>query len=196
MSKVYCANCNGERDFDIKFVKETFTVRGEKVEVIVKECYCMECGESVTVDSILNENMKNVYNAYKKKKGLLTSEEIKAIRKKRGLSQTDVARLIGCGEKTITRYESGYIQDDAFDRFLRLIDDDISYFVIEQKFGWSDLEIKDNLFSLFNKTFNYLNVNSISYKCDNEKNNSKTDYLIIETNSELKQTGKEQNIYA
>lgn len=46
--------------------------------------------------------------------GLLTSDEIVAIRESYGLSQVDLAKLLGWGEATISRYESKAIQDEAY----------------------------------------------------------------------------------
>ena len=39
------------------------------------------------------------------------------------MSQVDLARLLGWGEATISRYESKAIQDEAYDTMLRLIKD-------------------------------------------------------------------------
>jgi len=167
MKKVYCTNCDIKRDYVIKLEEQTFTIRKEKVNAVIKACYCKKCGEPVTVDSIFEENMRTFYDAYRKKKGLLTSKEIKAIRKKRNLSQSDVAELIGCGQKTITRYETGYIQDEIFDRFLRLIDDDLSFLIIQQKFGkWEN----DNSF-LLSVLSSYFCVEKTFYECDTNEIN-------------------------
>lgn len=38
-------------------------------------------------------------------------------------SQVDLARLLGWGEATISRYESKAIQDEAYDTMLRLVKD-------------------------------------------------------------------------
>lgn len=65
----------------------------------------------------------NARNAYRVKHGLLTSDEIVAIRESYGLSQVDLARLLGWGEATISRYESKAIQDEAYDTMLCLIKD-------------------------------------------------------------------------
>lgn len=70
-----------------------------------------------------NENLLNARNEYRKAHGLLTSNDIVAIREKYGLSQVDLAKLLGCGEATISRYESKAIQDDAYDNMLRIIND-------------------------------------------------------------------------
>jgi HTH-type transcriptional regulator / antitoxin MqsA len=56
------------------------------------------------------------------KAGLLTPEEIVAIRKKLGLSQSELERLFGLGSKVVTRWETGrVVQSRAADVALRLL---------------------------------------------------------------------------
>jgi putative zinc finger/helix-turn-helix YgiT family protein len=55
--------------------------------------------------------------------GLLTPEEICAIRERLGLSQAQFAKLTDIGEATISRWERGrLLQNKAMDRYLRLLD--------------------------------------------------------------------------
>ena len=70
-----------------------------------------------------NENLLNARNAYRISHGLLTSNEIVAIREKYALSQVDMSKLLGWGEATISRYESKAIQDEVYDSVLRTIRD-------------------------------------------------------------------------
>ena len=74
--------------------------------------------------AMVNRNLLNARNAYRQIHGLLTSDEIIGIRKAYGLSQVELAKLLGWGEATVARYESKAIQDDAYDAMLRLVKDD------------------------------------------------------------------------
>ena len=68
-------------------------------------------------------------DAYRRKVGLLTSEDIQSIRKKYDISQMDLCRILGWGDKTITRYESHQVQDRAHDEILRRIGNDPEWFL-------------------------------------------------------------------
>lgn len=74
-------------------------------------------------ESLINSNLMAARNAYRKGHGLLTSDEIAAVRDNYGLTQTEAAKLLGWGEATIARYESKAIQDEVYDTMLRLIQD-------------------------------------------------------------------------
>ncbi len=61
---------------------------------------------------------------YRKKHGLLSGDEIRAIRAQFDLKQSDLARLLRLGANTVSRWESGRnVQTAAMDILLRLISD-------------------------------------------------------------------------
>ena len=73
---------------------------------------------------IMDRNLLEAKDVYRKEKGLLTSKEIKQIRKKYGLTQAEFSFLLGLGEVTITRYEKKLIQDETYDKIMRLVYED------------------------------------------------------------------------
>ncbi|MDE6999717.1 MAG: DUF4065 domain-containing protein [Lachnospiraceae bacterium] len=73
---------------------------------------------------LMSDNQMAARNAYRKVHGLLTSDEIVAVRENYGLTQVEAARLLGWGEATIARYESKAIQDEAYDTMLRILKED------------------------------------------------------------------------
>lgn len=81
--------------------------------------------------AVMDENLRNARDAYRCAHGLLTSREIVSIRAVYGVSQSDLALLLGWGEVTVTRYESKSIQDDTYDQILRMVQND-PMFVLEQ----------------------------------------------------------------
>lgn len=70
-------------------------------------------------DDLWNINLINSLDEYRKKKDLLTSKEIKEIREKYQLAQSEMAYLLNLGEITITRYETKQIQDASVDNMIR-----------------------------------------------------------------------------
>ena len=130
---IYCINCDGNVNYITKKETKKVIVKGREFEVTLTRAYCAKCGEPLSPDEIAKENDLIVYDEYRRLEGLLTSDQIKAIREKRHLSQVGLAKLINCGEKNIARYETGTIQDRAFDLLMRLVDNDASYAVLEKQ---------------------------------------------------------------
>lgn len=170
-NSVYCVNCDAEVNYITRQEKKRVVVKGREFEVTLTRAYCAECGEPVSPDAIAKANDLIVFDEYRKLEGLLTSEQIKAIRFKRGLSQVALARLINCGEKNIARYETGTIQDRAFDLLMRLVDDDKSYAVLKSKQMEKEENIKICTFVLVEgysqqASFNWPSKTNEDYKCE------------------------------
>ena len=70
---------------------------------------------------IMDDNLLRARNAYRVKKGLLTSNNIAEIRDLYGLTQSDFAALLGWGDVTVTRYESKAIQDETYDNIMHMV---------------------------------------------------------------------------
>ncbi len=70
---------------------------------------------------LMDENLLRARDAYRQKKGLLTSDEIAEIRQYYQLSQSDFSAMLGWGEVTVTRYESKTIQDETYDNLMRMV---------------------------------------------------------------------------
>lgn len=121
-----CPICDKVHEVEERTRQAMITMKGEEVTYEERFYYCAYAEEEEAEfesAKMANENLLNARNAYRRKQGLLTSEEIVAIRESYGLSQVDLARLLGWGEATISRYESKAIQEEAYDVMLRLIRD-------------------------------------------------------------------------
>lgn len=80
---------------------------------------CTYCGEEIIPDD-LNKAVERIRY---QRLGLLSPEQIKQVRAKTGLSAVEMSQIIGAGDKSYTRWESGRsIQNKATDTLLRLVD--------------------------------------------------------------------------
>ena len=120
-----CPVCEKVHEVEERKRVATTIIKDEKIDYEEKYYYCANSKEEneFETEGMTNQNLLNARNAYRIKRDLLTSDGIVEIREKYGLSQVDLARLLGWGEATVSRYESKAIQDDAYDAMLRLIKD-------------------------------------------------------------------------
>lgn len=105
-------------------------VLGEYLDVKIFELISKKDGEILTNMDLQNLNAKLTFDAYKKKNGFLTTQEIINIRKKRGWSQEKMAKFLDIGLKDIARYENGAIQTKAIDNMIRLVDNDQIFYAM------------------------------------------------------------------
>lgn len=84
--------------------------------------------EEVFDRNIEIENDIRLYDIYKKRVNLLTSNEVKSIRKKYGINPKEFSKILGLEETTIYRLENGSIQMEDVDAVIRLSEEpDIMY---------------------------------------------------------------------
>lgn len=144
-----CPICDKVHEVEERRRQAMITMKGEEVTYEEWFYYCAYAEEEeAEFESarMSNENLLNARNAYRKKQGLLTSDDIVAIRESYGLSQVDLARLLGWGEATISRYESKAIQEEAYDVMLRLIRDNplmALEFLKKNELKFSDGKVKE-----------------------------------------------------
>lgn len=128
LGRIYmnCPLCEKSHEVEERKRSTSIVIKGEEVNYEERFYFCSNACEDENefeTAAMTNENLLNARNAYRIKVGLLTSDEIVAIRESYGLSQVDLAKLMGWGEATVSRYESKAIQDEAYDIMLRLVKD-------------------------------------------------------------------------
>lgn len=133
MKIIYCSSCQKQTKANIVSKEEIFNVKGEDIRNLSSVAVCQECGEEVFDSELDEDNFEQAYNEYRKKHNLLTPSQIKNIREKYGLSQRALSSLLGFGEITIHRYESGAIQDKSHNEILSLIEKPENMRVILEK---------------------------------------------------------------
>jgi putative zinc finger/helix-turn-helix YgiT family protein len=85
---------------------------------------CPRCGEVLLRHQDSRRLGEDAIAIYRKKHGLLSADQIRAIRERFDLTQADLARLLRLGANTVSRWESGRnVQSAAMDMLLRLIRD-------------------------------------------------------------------------
>ena len=121
IEKIYCAHCNKMADGRIVSKEEVFNVKGDNIKINASVVLCNECKEEVFVEEIDEKNLEAAYIEYRKMHSLLIPLQIIEIRERYGLSQRSLSKLLGWGEITIHRYESGNLQDEVHDEVLKFI---------------------------------------------------------------------------
>jgi putative zinc finger/helix-turn-helix YgiT family protein len=100
-------------------------INGEEITVpSASHLKCPKCGEIVLRFQEAKRLHEDASEIYRRKQGLLSADDIRAIRERFNLTQADLARLLRLGANTVSRWESGRnVQTAAMDMLLRLIRD-------------------------------------------------------------------------
>jgi len=118
--KGICPNCEKETELELIQKVEDIKVRGEVIKVDVKYYKCKNCGEEFEDPRSDEDPLDKAYREYRRHHGMMQPEEILESRKKFGLTQNEMSRLLGWGGATLSRYENGALQDETHEKALRL----------------------------------------------------------------------------
>ncbi|MGH4140684.1 type II toxin-antitoxin system antitoxin SocA domain-containing protein [Clostridium sp.] len=119
--EIDCPICNKVHSLEVRKRLTQGLVKGEVVDY--EEVYYLcplsdEEENEFAPAGIMDENLLRARDAYRTKKGLLTSNEIATIRGFYGISQSDFSTMLGWGDITVTRYESKTIQDETYNNIM------------------------------------------------------------------------------
>lgn len=112
-----CFDCGREMKREI--LEFTDEVNNEKITFKTKGFIC-ECGRKTIEAPQMEAYDIALADAYRKKNGLLTTDEIKGFRRRLGISQQVFADFLGVSVRSIKRWEHGCVQDRAMDNLMRL----------------------------------------------------------------------------
>lgn len=106
MVEKFCPECGCKRPIETKVISEEFIVRGEPISVSGEVNVCAECN-SPFGDKLYDDLMQKAYGEYRTRHGMMSAQEIKAVREQYGLTQALFAKILKIGEATLQRYERG-----------------------------------------------------------------------------------------
>lgn len=103
---------------------ETMSMGGRPVTYMDQFYRCGRCGEAFYNGEMASESFRRAAAVIRAEDGLLAPDEIVALRQQYGLTQAQLEKLIGAGEKTVVRWERGTVsQNKTADTLLRVLRD-------------------------------------------------------------------------
>jgi HTH-type transcriptional regulator/antitoxin MqsA len=121
-SQSICPICN-EGLLQEQVGKNIVDYKGQHGEVDLFYSVCNACGSEQSDASQLRANKRTMMAFRKRVDGLLSGSDVRALRKRLGISQTEAAKIFGGGPVAFSKYEMDDVaQSEAMDKLLRLVD--------------------------------------------------------------------------
>ena len=117
----FCTECREDVNYTVAEVLLEDELKGVMYEHTGKKAICSKCGSEVYDPEIVDFNMKSLYDAYRKKNGIIALEKILEIPKKYGIGKRPLSLLLGWGEMTFSRYCEGDIPSKQYSEILQKI---------------------------------------------------------------------------
>lgn len=123
-TKMFWPICEEEHEVDLIEKEKEIIIKDKKIKYREKFYICNKYKDQNTFQNgeLWNEGLTNSLDSYREQEELLTSKEIKQIRNKYKITQLEMAKLLGVGDVTVTRYETKTNSRRSTWQIMRLID--------------------------------------------------------------------------
>lgn len=125
---VLCEECRKEVEFILTETSMNGRIKNEEIHFLGKEARCPECGSLLYIPEINDFNLKTLYDEYRRRKGIVSLEVIRAIPEKYAIGKRPLSLLLGWGEQTFTRYYDGDLPTKQYSEILSKIYENPIYY--------------------------------------------------------------------
>ena len=115
-----CPVCGTHGCVISKISPRKITIKKEDIEINDHYLLCTKCNEEFNNPEIEFDALEEAYKIYRAKHHFVTPEQVSSYRKDLGLTQIEFAKLLGFGDATIQRYESGALQENSHDSAIQM----------------------------------------------------------------------------
>ena len=127
-NKTFCEECRRDIEYSLETVNQSGNLKGEEFEFTGEKAICGICGSEVYVDEVEDRNLKSLYDAYRKKKGIIPLDRILEIPHKYNIGKRPLSLLLGWGELTYSRYCDGDMPTKQYSYTMERVCDDPGYY--------------------------------------------------------------------
>ena len=112
--KDFCTECRRETSYTLKKIKINQTIREKKYTFEITAAFCNECGGEMGIPGLMDYNMKEIDEQYRKAEEVITVEDIERLTKLYNIGKAPLSLALGFGEVTITRYLAGQVPSKEY----------------------------------------------------------------------------------
>lgn len=112
--KDFCTECRRETSYTLKKIKINQTIREKKYTFEITAAFCNECGGEMGIPGLIDYNMKEIDEQYRKAEEIITVEDIERLMKLYNIGKAPLSLALGFGEVTITRYLAGQVPSKEY----------------------------------------------------------------------------------
>ncbi len=123
-TKYNCPICGKKEEVEIYKELTEVIIKGQNIKYYETYYYCPINREEFYPSQVLDSNLLEAKDVFRKQNNLLTSKEIKEIRNYYKLNQKEFSNLFGWGDVTVQRYETKLIQDETYNEIMKRGEED------------------------------------------------------------------------
>lgn len=117
--KIICPECRTYTGYIIRKEKRKYIIRDQEYYFDITVAYCEKCGEEIEVPGLLDLQMKEVDEQYRKKENIVFIDEIEKLMTLYDIGKAPLSLGLGFGEITITRYLKGQVPSKEYSDIIK-----------------------------------------------------------------------------
>ena len=110
----FCTECRRETNYTLKKIKINRTIREKEYAFEITAAFCNECGGEMGIAGLMDYNVKEMDEQYRKAEEIITVEDIERLMKIYNIGKAPLSLALGFGEVTITRYLAGQVPSKEY----------------------------------------------------------------------------------
>lgn len=124
MTTFFCPECHKEVTYTLGKDTINKTIRGKEYSFEITAARCDHCGEALGLPGMIDQNVKEIDDQYRKKENIISIESIEKLMEVYNLGKSTLSLALGFGEITISRYLDGQVPSQEYsDRMKRALRD-------------------------------------------------------------------------
>jgi len=110
----FCTECRRKRSYTLKKIKINQTIREKEYTFELTAAFCNKCGGEMGVPGLMDYNVKEIDEQYRKAEEIITVEDIERLMKLYNIGKAPLSLALGFGEVTISRYLAGQVPSKEY----------------------------------------------------------------------------------
>ena len=141
----FCEYCRKEQPYTINEINKISTLNDEEISYEGKESYCCVCRNEIFVNHVCRENLKSLYDEYRKKHNLINKDKILLILKKYDICEESLSLVLGFEKDAVSRYMEGHMICEHDSNVMKKIYDNIQYYSLLLNTNKEKIKPSENL---------------------------------------------------
>lgn len=173
----FCIECRKNTEYILQKKNISKTIKDKEYQFAITVAVCTECGEEMSIPGLIDKNIEEIDEQYRKAEGIVSAADIEKLSKLYKLGKAPLSLALGFGEVTITRYLAGQIPSKEYSDIIKSALTSPAYMkerlsayrdkIAETAYNKAILEA-DSLEKLFSVSDKMLRVISYVFKCIEE----------------------------
>ena len=110
----FCIECRKETEFSLQKKDIVKTIKDKEYTFRITVAICAECGEEMSIPGLIDKNVQEIDEQFRKEEGLVSIDDIENLMKVYKIGKAPLSLALGFGEVTIPRYMEGQVPSKEY----------------------------------------------------------------------------------